>query len=347
MTLLDLATHYSGLPRDPSNLQPRDPDNPYAEYTVPFLYDFLNHFTLTRAPASAYEYSNVGVGLLGQVLSLRAGAAFEEALGRRVCAPLELRDTVVTLSDTQRRRLAPAHDADLEPIKNWQLGALEGAGGLRSTAHDLARYAEAILRTKHSPLDAALRVQTLPRRTATDGKRAALGWSVKSDGTLSHSGLTGGYEAEMRIDPTSRAAVVLLTNTGLNVAASELGDMLLDIARGRSPRAVVSLPREVTMPDNALDEYVGEYAMTPSATLSVSRAHGRLRVVAPGERAIVLYPGAGGGFFARSLELTVRFERDDRGGAVMVVTQSGGEQRMRKLNTPSPIAGEVLEPPER
>src|SRR6476469_3328162 len=64
ITLLDLATQSSGLPRLPSNLNPADATNPYADYSVTQLYEFLSSYVLTRDIGSQYEYSNLGMGLL-------------------------------------------------------------------------------------------------------------------------------------------------------------------------------------------------------------------------------------------------------------------------------------------
>src|ERR1700752_999149 len=72
ITLLDLATQTSGLPRLPTNFAPKDPRNPYADYSVDQLYAFLSGYTLTRGIGEKYDYSNVGVGLLGHILALRA-----------------------------------------------------------------------------------------------------------------------------------------------------------------------------------------------------------------------------------------------------------------------------------
>ena len=72
ITLRDLAMHVSGLPRMPSNFAPKDPDNPYADYTDKELFAFLSGYTLPRDIGSKWEYSNVGVGLLGEVLARRA-----------------------------------------------------------------------------------------------------------------------------------------------------------------------------------------------------------------------------------------------------------------------------------
>ena len=76
ITLEDLATHYSGLPRLPANFAPRDPDNPYTDYTVALLYEFLSNYELPRNAGAQYVYSNLGYGLLGHILSRRAGLGY-------------------------------------------------------------------------------------------------------------------------------------------------------------------------------------------------------------------------------------------------------------------------------
>src|SRR5262249_11166935 len=73
ITLQDLSTHTSGLPRLPANFAPKNASNPYADYSVEDLYQFLGGYQLTRDIGTQYEYSNLGGGLLGHVLALRAG----------------------------------------------------------------------------------------------------------------------------------------------------------------------------------------------------------------------------------------------------------------------------------
>jgi CubicO group peptidase (beta-lactamase class C family) len=108
ITLADLSTQSSGLPGMPTNFTPKDANNPYADYTVQQMYDFLSGYKLTRDIGSQYEYSNLGVGLLGHVLSLRAGMSYEALVRSRVCDPLGLKDTRITLTPehagTPRRR---------------------------------------------------------------------------------------------------------------------------------------------------------------------------------------------------------------------------------------------------
>ena len=103
ITLLDLATYTSGLPRIPDGI-PASGDNPYAAYTVEQLYAFLSSYTLHYDPGTHYEYSNLGFGLLGHALALRAGSSYEDLLVSRVCEPLGLRDTCISLSNSNVAR---------------------------------------------------------------------------------------------------------------------------------------------------------------------------------------------------------------------------------------------------
>jgi len=97
ITLIDLATHTSGLPPLPANFNPKDPTNPYADYSVDQLYQFLSSYQLTRDIGSQYQYSNLGGGLLGHVLARRAGTDYETLVRSRICDPLGMKDTRITL----------------------------------------------------------------------------------------------------------------------------------------------------------------------------------------------------------------------------------------------------------
>ena len=132
ITLHDLSTHSSGLPRLPGNMKPKDPRNPYADYSVDDLYQFLSGYELPRDPGSEFEYSNLGGGLLGHLLACRAGTEYESLIGGRITGPLSMPDTGITLSSSRQQRMAAGHTAMLAPAANWDLPTLAGAGALRS-----------------------------------------------------------------------------------------------------------------------------------------------------------------------------------------------------------------------
>jgi hypothetical protein len=77
ITLRDLSTQYSGLPRMPNNFAPKDAANPYADYSVEQMCQFLSGYELKRDIGAEFEYSNLAVGVLRHALSRRAGMSYE------------------------------------------------------------------------------------------------------------------------------------------------------------------------------------------------------------------------------------------------------------------------------
>ncbi|MGE0377679.1 MAG: serine hydrolase domain-containing protein [Planctomycetaceae bacterium] len=159
MTLRHLATHTTGLPRLPANLDFKKADlkNPYAHYTVDDLYNCLAKTKLKSKPGTRSEYSNFGSGLLGHILAKAADTDYETLVKQRICEPLALMDTTITLSADQRQRLAVGHSGG-KPVPNWDLPALAGAGALRSTLPDMLRFLRANVEPTSTPLERALKL---------------------------------------------------------------------------------------------------------------------------------------------------------------------------------------------
>ncbi len=145
ITLVELATHTSGLSRIPDNLNPKDWQNPYADYTVDNMYTFLSGYTLPRDIGSKYAYSNLGAGLLGHVLSLKAGSSYESLVIDRICKPLGMNDTTMILSDEMKSRFAVGHNKDGLPAEHWDIPTLPR---LRGAAFDSQRFAQ-VRSSKH------------------------------------------------------------------------------------------------------------------------------------------------------------------------------------------------------
>jgi CubicO group peptidase (beta-lactamase class C family) len=218
--LAHLATHTSGLPRLPDNFMPTDDSNPYADYTIAQLYEFLSHYTLPRDIGSEYEYSNVGAGLLGQLLSLQTGQDYESLIQTQIIQPLQMPDTAIQLSPDQRSRFATGHDPQLQPVSYWDFPALAAAGALRSTARDLLRLLAANL---HDPI--AQKTQAVQAQTTIPGIAIAYGWhrlQLPETEVFFHDGGTGGFRSFIGFVPAQQVGVVVLSN-----AANDIGDLAL------------------------------------------------------------------------------------------------------------------------
>ncbi|MDT7838889.1 serine hydrolase domain-containing protein [Aquabacterium sp. OR-4] len=171
---IDLATHRSGLPRLPANLDAQAAD-PYAAYDEAALKAALRDWQPTLARDQAWAYSNLGAGLLGQALAWRSGHTYAALLRQRVLQPLGLDD--VQLASAPVPGLLPGHDAQGRVVPSWTFGVLAPAGGLVGSARALARYAQAALGLVPHPLGAAF---ALALRLHADGpqpvNRMGLGW---------------------------------------------------------------------------------------------------------------------------------------------------------------------------
>src|SRR4051812_44174133 len=128
ITLLDLAMHTSGLPSLPDNIAPKDGDDPWADYTVEQMYECLRKTKLLHRIGSKVDYSNFGMGLLGHILALRAGTNYQALVISRICEPLGMNSTRITLSPELKARLATGHSEVGPPVKNWGSLALQGDG---------------------------------------------------------------------------------------------------------------------------------------------------------------------------------------------------------------------------
>ena len=336
ITLLDLSTHRSGLPRLPSNLKPKDLRNPYVDYSVDDLYQFLSGYTLPRDPGSEFEYSNLGGGLLGHVLACRAGTDYESLIRSRITQPLRMPDTAITPSSSMEQRMASGHNAMLAPVSNWDLSApFVGAGALRSSANDLLTFLDAFVGHTESPLAPATNNMFETRR-AGGQTEMGLGWFIYSpDGReiAWHNGGTGGFRSWVGYDPKERIAVVALSNAFTPTGVDDIGIHLLN------PKAPLANPQppkeraEVHLDPQIFDHYIGRYQATPNLILEITRDGDRLFAqgvaeLAPGNLTRLpkfeLFAEGENKFFAKVADQQITFETGLDGRATGIVLHKAG-----------------------
>ena len=248
ITLLELATHTSGLPRDVKNVESPNPHNPF-DYTPVQLYAFLSSYKLTRDPGAKFEYSNLGMGLLGLAITLKSGTDYESLVIDRICNSLGMNDTRATLTPELKERLAAGHDASGKRVANFDFlnQAMPGCGALRSTARDLLKYVSAQIGLTQSSLTPLMEKTHVIQYTNAPGlvdevtyDRVALPWldTGQSEQTgmdlLGHAGGTAGYTAFIGFDSQHHRGVVVLFNEqdgGGGIHAQPLGWLLLEGVR--------------------------------------------------------------------------------------------------------------------
>ncbi len=303
ITLGQLLTHTSGLPRLPASVQVDSP-NPYATYTEELMYKDLSATQLTRAPGESEEYSNFGAGLLGFVVGKKLGHGYADELTSRVIKPLGLTATTLAPTAEQRTRLVMGANDDLQPAPGWTFAALSPAGGLVSSANDQLRMLTAQLAAVGK--DPSV-VSKLLRRSQTvvldSGEtKTAYGWMVDRSGRYWHNGGTGGYHSFVGFDPKKNIAVVVLAATASSLV-DRLAIAMFQIAAG-DPAPPVKFPTAAE-----LTPLVGNYDISELETkVAVSVAKDKLYIAAPGEAPTRLVPLTAREFLIESLQTVVVFE---------------------------------------
>ena len=331
ITLLDLATQTSGLPRLPANMEPADDANPYADYSVTAMYEFLGGYVLPRDPGAKYEYSNLGVGLLGHALALRAGTSYEELVRERILEPLGMTSTAITVAGEMAQRFACGHDAAGSVVAHWDLATLAGAGALRSSIGDMMRFAQANLGAADGgSLGQALAATHAPRRRIGFPMRIGLNWHIlgyRSATILMHDGGTAGFFSFLGVQPARRTAAVVLGNS----TAEDVADIGLHLINRRMRLAPPPKERTaITLPAELLERYVGVYE-ADGMRAEITRSCDGLSAEVAGSRTH-LYPEARTRFFARAPDAQVVFKLAPGGAATgAVLHQHGQKIRFKKV----------------
>jgi CubicO group peptidase (beta-lactamase class C family) len=325
ITLLEIATQHSGLPRMPSNLAPADPANPYADYGTAQLKAFLAGYELPRDPGASYEYSNLAFGLLGTALSQNAHRPYGVLLQRKILQPLGMTMSGIVFSDAMRARLAPGYDESGKPAKNWDFDALASAGAIRSTATDLLRYLKANMRAGQTPLTKAMKFAQFPRADMDKDTRIGLAWMIDHGNVVWHGGVTGGYRSFLGFTIDGRHGVVVLTNTPSS--PDDLGFATL-----MSDAPLEPTYKAISLPSASLDEYAGSYKLAEGFVLKVFRADDQLFAQATGQDAFPIYPSAPNEFFARVAGISISFTRDAKGAVNGLVLHQNGDRAAPKMS---------------
>src|SRR5260370_42474695 len=103
----------------PDNFKAADKDNPYADYSAADLYAFIGKHGVEKPAAASFGYSNLGLGLLGQALAVRANTTYPALIHNEITSPLAMKDTIVSLSPEQQSRFIEGHDGEHRPAHAW------------------------------------------------------------------------------------------------------------------------------------------------------------------------------------------------------------------------------------
>ncbi|CUS48160.1 MAG: putative beta-lactamase [Idiomarinaceae bacterium HL-53] len=217
-TLIDLATHFSGLPRLPHDLlSTADINNPYQHYDAEMLAEALR---TTEAGEPVYEYSNFGYGVLAEALAAIAIKPFATLLNESVFQPLDMQNSYVALhGQSGVNALAQGHSVT-DAVPAWTFDALAGAGAVVATLPDMVKYVRAMQAAWAAQTPLAKRLLT-PIESLGGNTQQALGWIIATDpegkSYAWHNGQTAGFSSFVAFYLDGSKAVVVLNNQAINV----------------------------------------------------------------------------------------------------------------------------------
>ncbi len=328
ITLLDFATHTSGLPRMPANVVLTDFNNPGAEMTVDQLLKSVAAYELTRDVGAGYEYSDAGYDMLGLAIADAGHADFETLLKTRIFGPLHMTNTRIAASLEEKDHMSSGYDQHLSPVPHSRIPGLMGAVGMRSTANDLLNFIAANADDTATPLATAMAdMLNVTRPTQYDQRKVAIGWHVVTLHGLDivfSNGQTEGYRAFIGFVPKTHAGVVVLSNS-----ADTIDDIAVHLLDKDTP--LRTLYREVEIKPATFDNYVGRYQINDTFFVNVTRDGNHLYVQGFGQPRAELFPNGDDQFFLRVVNAEVDFHTDSSGRATSVTLTQDGKSVIGQL----------------
>ena len=327
MTLGDLAMHRSGLPRLEPTFSPADPADPYADIDDARMWRTVSGLQPARAPGAAFEYSNLGFGLLGRLVAKVDGEPYPQLASERVFKPLGMASSAADLPDTLRKRAAQGYDSAGKPVKYWTFAAAPGLGAINSTAKDMTAYlranmAVAAKTAQDTPLHRAMALAQTPRADAMGAAKIGLAWIAAPGGTsFAHDGGTYGFSSYIGFSADGKRGALVLANTLNTELTSGLGLHILNPALPLP--TIVKIAR---LPADTLQAYVGSYSIGAALSLTVSREGEQLSVLIAGQPASPVFASAPDRFFYKGLPVTVDFDRNAAGQVVRLVFHQMGQR---------------------
>jgi len=218
-------------------MDPKNLENPMADYSVNDLYYYLNSFELTRDIDSKWQYSNIGYGLLGHILSNVEGKDFENMVKDQICKPLGMSYTTVSLTPSLKLNKAIGHTEYGKAMIDWTNPNMAGAGSLYSNVYDLLSFASAYLSFNKTELSDAIQLTLIPRgkKDGNDGF-VTMGWTLwneNGEDILWKDGGSGGCRSFIGIDRKNKFGVVILSNSDNPV--QDIGMHILDSTNQMTP----------------------------------------------------------------------------------------------------------------
>jgi CubicO group peptidase (beta-lactamase class C family) len=181
------------------------------------VYKYLATYEEKKKPSpEGYEYSNLGMGLLGHILEWKTGKTYEALLQEYICRPLGMPSTSTVATDSNA--FATGYDEKGNKTCHWALPVLYGAGVIKSNGVDMIKFLRANMGGS-SALSQSFKRTQQPVTSFTGGK-IAYGWHIDNisgkifglGSVIWHNGGTGGFRSYMGFAPEKNRGIIVMVN---------------------------------------------------------------------------------------------------------------------------------------
>lgn len=320
ITIHNLLTHTSGLPN--YTAQPGFQVLSRQAATPKDVLALFRDKPLEFAPDSSWAYSNSNYFLLGLIIEKVSGQTYADFLRANLLTPLHMDSTGYDINAEvlPHRALGYAPGAHgLENAAYVDMGTPYSAGAMYSTTHDLLIWENALF--GGMVLSAAsLKKMTTPYKTDY-----GYGLSIHSEdgrSTIEHGGAINGFNSEMAHYPDDDVNIIVLDNIE-GGTASAIHNALLRLVHGET----VTMPavrKEVHVERSILQNYVGNYELTPTFSIVFTLEGDQLISQATGQGKLPVFPQSDTLFFAKAVDAQVEFFKDEKGNVAYMVLHQGG-----------------------
>lgn len=302
ITLKQLATHSSGLPRLPSNQKNIMGKDPYADYQREDLLEAISD-QMVSPNQQQYAYSNYGVGLLGEALAILNQDSYQNLLKTHVFEPLNMNNSYADASLVPKDRRVSGY-AGKYAVPNWHFKALAGAGSVNSSIEDLLTFGAAILKADHPELKQAIELSKQVHYQQ-NGVTLGLNWHINK-GVLWHNGGTAGFRSILMIDPAQNKVVAGITNQAEHSVEDIAGHLL------RPENEMKSFDFPVEISEQALQKFTGNFRNKANQkTITTSIKNGHLMLHFPKQPAYRLTYLGQNKFIMKLTKTRIRFESNE------------------------------------
>lgn len=351
ITIRTLLTHSSGLPREAAYPYWTGPDFPFP--TKAQIDSKLSEQE-TLYPASTYfQYSNLGLTLLGEIVEEVSGVPYEEYVQQNILKPLGLLDTRTELPvQLYGTELAIGYSAmtrtrNREKVNLFQANGITPAAGFSSNVQDLGKFASWQFRLRDSTITEILKPSTIkymqnvhwtnPDWKTTRGLGFVVYKGANGNTWVGHGGSCPGYRSTLQIDLENKRAYSVMINANGTNPKKYVNGINTIINKVKTPKK--EEPKDEIEKKN-LQEYVGYYSPMPWWSEEfISTWDGKLVTLGlPSEKpgdSMTFYKHIEGDTFRRirdndELGEVIVFERDDSGKIIHYKQHGNYRKRIDK-----------------